>query len=232
MPDASLDREPANLHEGSALLHAKCVLLDLDGTLYDSPEYSRQLETEIVKVVSEELNIDRPQATALLRRKRKEIGTLTRTIESLGIDRREFYQKLADGINPSVFIKPNPSVHQTIQKLRESGFRVGLVSNSGRELVTKILKALDVEASLFDTIVTSTEAEPKPSPQPYLLAIKNLGCEREDAVYVGDREEQELKPARELGLKTILVNNQKDRSPWANVVAANISQLSAILICD
>jgi HAD superfamily hydrolase (TIGR01509 family) len=187
---------------------------------------------EIVKVVSEELSIDQSQAATLLKRKRKENGTLTRTIESLGIDRRKFYQKISDRIDPSRFIKPNPAVHQIIKKLREGGFRIGLVSNSGRELVNKILKAIDVEASLFDTIVTSTEADPKPSPQPYLLAIENLGCNRGDAVYVGDREEPELKPARELGLKTILVNNQKDQSPWANVVVANISQLSAVLICD
>lgn len=57
-------------------LYARCILFDLDGTLYESSEYSKRLEEEIVKVVSEELSLDEDHAKLLLKRKRKEIGTL------------------------------------------------------------------------------------------------------------------------------------------------------------
>jgi putative hydrolase of the HAD superfamily len=211
-------------------LYARCILFDLDGTLYDSPEYSKRLEEEIAKVVSEELSLNENYAKLLLERKRKEIGTLTRTIESMGVDRNHFYEELSRRIEPRLYISSNPKIHLTIEKLKRIGFSIGLVSNSGRELVRKILDAIGVEAALFDTIVTSTEAQPKPSPEPFLLAIESLGCDRDDAVYVGDREEAELRPARELGLKTILVSVEKQQSRWADVVVASISQLPEVLI--
>jgi HAD superfamily hydrolase (TIGR01509 family) len=198
--------------------------------LYDSSEYSRHLEEEIARVVSEELSIDKGHAVVLLKRKRKEIGTLTRTIESLGIDRKLFYKKISTRVEPRLYISPNPTIQQTIRQLKQIGFGIGLVSNSGRELVEKILGAIGVEAALFDTIVTSNEAKPKPSPEPYLLAVENLGCNRNEAVYVGDREEAELRPARELGLKTVLVSAEKRKSEWADAIVTNISQLPNVLI--
>jgi HAD superfamily hydrolase (TIGR01509 family) len=202
----------------------------LDGTLYDSPEYSKHLEEAITSIVSEELSMEQAEASALLKRKRKEIGTLTRSIESLGIDRNRFYQMISNRIQPSLYIQPNPTVSETIKKLKLNGFRVGLVSNSGRELVVKILDAIQVATELFDTIVTSTEAEPKPSPQPYLLAVENLGCRKDEAVYVGDREISELRPARELGLKTVLVSPEKEKSDWADLVVSHIVRLPEVLV--
>jgi putative hydrolase of the HAD superfamily len=202
----------------------------LDGTLYDSPEYSKRLDEEVVRVVSEELSLNESEARLLLERKKKEIGTLTRTIESLGVDRDLFYEKLSRRIEPRLYISPNPKIRLTIEKLKRVGFKVGLVSNSGRELVRKILDAIDVEPALFDTIVTSTEAQPKPSHEPFLLAIETLRCDADGTVYVGDREEAELRPAQELGLKTILVSVEKTQSRWADVVVGSISQLPDALI--
>jgi len=213
----------------AARLYARCILFDLDGTLYDSPEYSKRLDEEIARVVSEELSLDESEVKLLLERKKKEIGTLTRTIESLGMDRNLFYEKLSRRIEPRRYISRNPKIRLTIEKLKRMGFSVGLVSNSGRELVCKILDAIDVDPALFDTIVTSTEAQPKPSPEPFLLAIEALGCDTDGAVYVGDREEAELRPARELGLKTILVSVEKQQSRWADVVVWSICQLPEVL---
>ena len=210
-------------------LYARCILFDLDGTLYESPEYSKCLDEEIVRVVSEELLLNESEAKLLVERKKKEIGTLTRTIESLGVDRNLFYHRLSRRIEPRLYLSPNPETRLTIEKLKRIGFRIGLVSNTGRELVRKILDAIDLDPALFDTIVTSTEAQPKPSPEPYLLAIETQGCDRNETVYVGDREEAELRPARELGLKTILVSVEKQQSRWADAVVVNISQLPEVL---
>jgi HAD superfamily hydrolase (TIGR01509 family) len=146
------------------------------------------------------------------------------------MDRNLFYRKLSHRIEPRLYISPNPKIGVTLEKLKRTGFSIALVSNSGRELVHKILDAIDVDAALFDTIVTSTEAQPKPSAEPFLMAIERLGCDTDDAVYVGDREEAKLRPARELGLKTILVNVEKQRSRWADVIVRGISQLPEALI--
>lgn len=228
------DSETHNHHKrqsakGVKPLRVRCVLFDLDGTLYESREYSKRLEEEIVRFVSEELHLDEQTAKSILDDRRKKIGTLTRTIESLGIDRKSFYQTIAERIEPRQYISPNNRTRNVIKELRKEGLRIGLVSNSGRELVNKILSALELRIDWFDVIVTSTEVEPKPSAEPFLLALRQIGCSKVNAVYVGDREEAEIRPARQLGLKTVLVSKDGEPSSWADVVVREVSELRDVL---
>jgi FMN phosphatase YigB (HAD superfamily) len=229
MPAAnSTTREKASFK--GKVLSARCILFDLDGTLYDSPEYSVRLEAEIVRFVSEQLRLGESETKALLDRRRKELGTLTRTIQSLGIDRNAFFDTMADRIDPSLYILGDPTVRSVIGTLKERGFKTGLVSNSGRPLVRKILGAVGLEESLFDVTVTSTEAEPKPSPQPFLLAVKKVDCDVDDVVYMGDREEAEICPAKRFGLKTILFDrNGAAQSTCADAVVRNLSDVLEVV---
>jgi HAD superfamily hydrolase (TIGR01549 family) len=205
MPTTNSTTRERSPFEGKTLW-ARCILFDLDGTLYDSPEYSDRLEVEIVRFVSERLGLGESETKVLLDQRRKELGTLTRTIQSLGIDRNAFFAAMADRIEPSLYIPRDSTVRSVIETLKEGGFKTGLVSNSGRPLVRKILDAIGIEERLFDVTVTSTEAEPKPSPQPFLLAVKKVGYDVDEIVYVGDREEAEISPAKSFGLKTVLLN--------------------------
>jgi HAD superfamily hydrolase (TIGR01549 family) len=209
------------------MLYVRCVLFDLDGTLYDSPEYSVRLEGEIVRFVSERLGLGEFETKTLLNKRRKELGTLTRTIQSLGIDRNAFFDAMAERIDPSLYISRDPIVRSVIEALRERGFKVGLVSNSGRPLVKKILSAIGLEDNLFDTIVTSTEAEPKPSPQPFQLATDKASCAPNEIAYVGDREEAEIQPANNFGLRTVLLN--RDCTVLNTCADATIRNLREVL---
>jgi len=109
---------------------SKCVLLDLDGTLYESAEYSERLEMELVKYVSETLELTEDRAKAILQQRRGQLGTLTRAMESLGIDRERLFQTIADRVDPSLFLSKDITLKHLVGELREMGFRVGVVSNS------------------------------------------------------------------------------------------------------
>ena len=66
------------------------MLFDLDGTLYNSPHYSKKLEDEIALFVSTKISVSTERAKSILQQRRKELGTLTKTLESLGISREAF----------------------------------------------------------------------------------------------------------------------------------------------
>jgi FMN phosphatase YigB (HAD superfamily) len=97
-------------------------------------------------------------------------------------------------------------------------------------LVLKILDAIGLDRSLFDVIITSTEAEPKPSPQPFQLATEKVACSVEEIVYVGDREEAEIRPAKHFGLKAILLNRAgAAQGTSADLVIRNLSEVLSVL---
>jgi len=205
-----------------------CIFFDLDGTLYDSPAYNEYFDSQIAAIVADFLHVDLSAATRLLRERRKEKGTLTRAMESLGINRLEFHRLVAKHVDPTRFLSKDQAITDLIIRLKARGFRVGLVSNSGRELVAKILNTLELKADLFDLIVTGSEVEPKPSHQPFLVALTKLGCEKPSTVYVGDREEAEILPAHEIGLKTILIDRTHEKLRVSSCADATINDISEL----
>jgi putative hydrolase of the HAD superfamily len=209
-----------------------CILFDLDGTLYDSEAYNEYFDSQMAAIVADFLHADLSEATRLLRERRKEKGTLTRAMESLGINRPEFHRLVAKHVDPMRFLSKEQTTIDLITRLKARGFRVGLVSNSGQELVAKILSTLGLQVDLFDLVVTGSEVEPKPSHQPFLLALAKLKCEKASTVYVGDREEAEILPAHEVGLKTILINRTHEKqstSKWADATIHELSELESVI---
>src|SRR5208337_3566016 len=154
--------------------------------------------------------------------------TLTRAMESLGINRLEFHRLVAKHVDPTRFLSKDQTLTELLSRLKARGFRIALVSNSGHDLVVRILNALGLKADLFDLVVTGSEVEPKPSHQPFLAALKKLGCEKPSTVYVGDRENAEILPAHEIGLKTILIDRTHDKNFVSKCADATIQDLSEL----
>jgi len=206
----------------------RCVLFDLDGTLYDSPEYNRYFDSEMVNIAANFLNIEPLEASRILALRRKEKGTLTGAMESLGIDRQRFHALVAERISPSLYLASDKTTHEVIGHLKGRGLKIGLVTNSGRNLVTKILDTLNLETRYFDVIITGTDVKPKPSHEPFLLALERIGCKIEETVYVGDREEAEIRPAHDVGLKTVLISRATDKGRDTNVADVVIHEISEL----
>jgi len=214
------------------MLVVDCVLFDLDGTLYTSAEYSDRLEYEIVRYVSSRLQLPERDCKRLLSERRQSLGTLTRTLASLHMGREDFFREMAERMEPSQYLKRDPRIRAMLRTLREHGFSLALVSNSGRPLVIKILEALGLDGELFDTIVTSSEAEPKPSHASFQMAMHKLGCVPDHTAYVGDRIESELRPAHELGIRTILIGSERQSSPYVDIVLEKVTDVPKVIQRD
>ena len=182
----------------------------------------------MVNIVANFLNVEPQEASCILALRRKEKGTLTGAMESLGIDRQHFHALVAERINPSLYLASDQTAREVISRLKDRGLKIGLVTNSGRNLVTKILDALNLGTQYFDVIITGTDVKPKPSHEPFLLALKRIGCKIEETVYVGDREEAEIRPAHEVGLKTVLISRATDGRHDTNVADAVIHEITEL----
>jgi sugar-phosphatase len=98
-----------------------------------------------------------------------------------------------------------PGVIETLSFFRENGFKIGLATNSPREVIPAVMAKLDV-SHFFDVTVSSEEvSHGKPSPLVYQLALSKLDAKAHETIAFEDSETG-AKAALQAGIKTVLVN--------------------------
>ena len=103
-------------------------------------------------------------------------------------------------------LNPRPDVLETLARLKQNNYKIGLLSNCSIEI--PILWPGTEFAGLFDTaIFSSRERLKKPDPRIYQLACQRLGLEPEACLYIADGENHELAGAAKVGLHPVLLQN-------------------------
>ncbi|MBO4419393.1 MAG: HAD-IA family hydrolase [Oscillospiraceae bacterium] len=91
---------------------------------------------------------------------------------------------------------------QTLQALRDAGYRLGIIAN--QEPGAKERLAAWGLSRFFSVIAASAEmGVAKPEREIFLRALAKADCKPENAVMVGDRLDNDIRPAKELGMSTI-----------------------------
>jgi putative hydrolase of the HAD superfamily len=122
----------------------------------------------------------------------------------------------------------DPGTAPALQRLREAGLSLGVVSNSdGR--VAEALEAVGL-AGYFGVVVDSKLAGfEKPDPRIFLPALTALGVAAADALYVGDLYEVDVVGARRAGMAAVLLDpaglHASRDVPTAPDVAAVVDRL-------
>ncbi len=101
---------------------------------------------------------------------------------------------------------PYADAHDVLAELKGRGYRLGIIANQnpGTE---KRLEAWGLR-SLFDVICASAEiGYAKPDRKTFEKAFELAGCTAEECVMVGDRLDNDIIPARALGMKTVWIKS-------------------------
>ncbi|WP_026583529.1 pyrophosphatase PpaX [Bacillus sp. J33] len=173
------------------------ILFDLDGTLIDTNEL----------IISSFLHTlgkyypDRYQREDVL----PFMGpTLHETFESINPEKveemiavyREYNIK-----NHDVLVKEFEGVFETVRTLKESGYKLGIVTTKVSNVVEKGLKLTKLD-QFFDVVVTLDHVEkPKPDPEPILKALNLLDAKPDEAIMVGDNS-HDIEGGKNAGTKT------------------------------
>jgi HAD superfamily hydrolase (TIGR01549 family) len=96
-----------------------------------------------------------------------------------------------------------------LEELRARGIKLGLVSNTGRDLAAFVAHhGLDIDVALS----SGSHGKVKPDPSIFRAALDRLGVLAEEAAMVGDSPEDDIEGARALGMRAFLVDRD-DRFP-------------------
>ena len=102
--------------------------------------------------------------------------------------------------------KAAPGVHETLRRVHQAGYRMGLVSNT--IMLSKALdEDLEAEGLLgyFGCRVYSCDlGVMKPHPRIFEAALERLGVPASETMFVGDLIEVDIKGAKRVGMTTVL----------------------------
>jgi putative hydrolase of the HAD superfamily len=113
----------------------------------------------------------------------------------------------------------------TLVELRRRGLKIGLVSNTARDLDVFVdHHGLDVDAALS----SRAHGKTKPHPSIFLAVLKRLGVKPEAAAMVGDSPEDDVDGARSLGLEAFLLDRE-GRYPEQTGALTDLRALPAAL---
>jgi HAD superfamily hydrolase (TIGR01662 family) len=130
-----------------------------------------------------------------------------------GFDLGEERERRAAAGQPESFGEENlyPDARPCLAALREQGLRVGLAGNQTARAET-ILRALDLPVDVIGT--SDGWGVEKPRPEFFDRVAIEAGCPADHVLYVGDRLDNDIRPAQAAGLATALVR----RGPWGHIL--------------
>jgi pyrophosphatase PpaX len=180
----------------------RTVLFDLDGTLIDSvrlilDSYHHTLATHRLPPRTDEewlRGIGTP-LTVQFAEWRNDPARL----EALIATYREYNLEHHDRM-----VTVYPGVVEAVRRIHEAGVRTGLVTSKNRRGAVRGLALAKLE-SLMDVMVCADEVtNPKPHPEPVETAVRLLGADRAETVYVGDSI-HDMRSGRAAGVRTAAV---------------------------
>ncbi len=215
-------------------MSVKVVIFDADHTLYttDTSHAYDEMFRYLAKVLKEEKSVVervwREHVRNILNskdaknpEKRSRYYSLYIVLGQFGVTHEDgverimeealsiFWEGILSTLSPAV-----PELERFIKKLAEK-YVLCIASDEFMDMLElKLDKALPSWRGIFRMVVTPEKTGTmKPSRKFYRIIMEELNVKPEECVVVGDDWERDLKPAKQLGMKTVLVSAEKKGSP-------------------
>jgi putative hydrolase of the HAD superfamily len=199
----------------------KCVLFDIDDTLYDATLQMNTARLNAVKAMIEAgLPVDIETAYEKLENIVMEFGPhynkhFDRLLERLGIKWNP--RVIAAGViayreTSAAYLKPYPDTVPVLLKIRESGYLLGAVSEGSSVKQWQKLIQLGVQ-HLFNSVAISEEiGESEVTIRLFEKILGELNVSPKEAIFVGNKPDSDILSANKLGITTIRMRKGKFRS--------------------
>lgn len=129
---------------------------------------------------------------------------------------------------------PYPNAEDILRYLRRKGYKLGIIANQSAGTAERLrawglLKYIDVVAASAELGVA------KPDRAIFDKAFELAGCTAKEAVMIGDRLDNDIRPAKKLGMKTVWIRqgfaiyqNPQKAEEQPDYAVNNLSELKEI----
>ena len=112
----------------------------------------------------------------------------------------------------------------TLNRLRDDGYTLGLISNAPPETVN-VIDSLGLPRYLPVIIVSGVVGYSKPNPEIFKIALSAAGVEPEESIHVGDIFEADVLGARNAGIQGVLIDREGTQ---ARIDCPKIAELAEV----
>lgn len=97
-----------------------------------------------------------------------------------------------------------PNAAEILDYLSGRGYKLGVIANQSAGTAERLANRNLLR--YFSTVVASAEeGVAKPDPEIFRRALERAGCKPENAVMIGDRPDNDIFPAKRVGMKTVRI---------------------------
>jgi len=204
----------------------QAILFDLDNTLYtEKCGIFDLIDQRMNEWLTSRLGVPPAEVNEFRHNYFVRYGTTLRGLMlHHNVDPHEFLEYVHD-VPVLEFLSADEELRKTLQLIRS---RKIIFTNSDAKHANRILDALGIR-DLFERIfdIEAMRFIPKPNPEPYRLVLDYLKVLPSDCLLIDDME-RNLKPAKNLGIRTILIGDGKPAEDDQHVIA-NVKELNAVL---
>jgi len=205
----------------------KVIVWDVDGTWYRN---SVGLVDEEIKqrclLIADLLKVSFEEAVELEEKTVKDIKSHTKTVSKLtGLSIIDVLNRVSAKIDRSKFLMRDEKLIKMFEGLK--GYRQVVLSNMRRESLLRTMEILGLDKSIFDFLVLPDETGvTKPDLRAFKMVLEKTGLKPSEHLFVGDREEVDIVPAKRFGMQTCFVWG---KSKEADISIGSVYGLSDVL---
>lgn len=193
----------------------RALILDLDDTLHSSEGLARAYVETAARLVARRLALTLEEAREKLRVERDRLSaeaggggrvTLSRTLGTLGIGLDDWVAARDSEVDPSPLVRADARLRRQLERLA-GYYTLAILTNNSRAQTEAITRAIGIrdlfEDRIFPIDVTLTL---KPDPAVFQRVADAIGVAPERCISIGDRLAIDIEPARQIGMRGMVVD--------------------------
>jgi len=209
----------------------RAVLFDIDDTLFSTTQFAKAARRNAVHAMVE-TGLDLPEEV-VLRELEEVLAEFTSNYDH-HFDQllRRLRPKALESVNPALIVaagvaayhdtkfrelKPFDDVIPLLAALRAAGVITGIVTHGWTIKQAEKIVRLGLVPHLDKRAVFISDqlGISKPNPKIYALALRDLGLQPPEAMYVGDSPSHDVTPPKSLGMKAVWARRASRYAPTA-----------------
>lgn len=224
----------------------KAIVFDIDNTLYSYDAAHAAAFRALIEYARANLGLTEEEFTALHREGdrllRAHAGENCAAIHNRLLRYQLMLERLGKPLSHAVrmsglywgrlleAMEPAPGAAETVKRLREGGFQVGVGTNMTADYQFAKLERLGL-LDQIDFLVTSEEAgAEKPDGRLFALCAEKAGCAPAECAFVGDSLRHDALGAREAGMYPVwLCPREEGEAPEGVRTIRSLAELPALL---